>query len=223
MTTSWLHLNYTTTIENCLNSSWTEHSQLTTYRKSHLDNGRGAEVQIRLVPHPRSMEVKNQEGNQSWRSPLEEQVVPAPPASPTQGLSAGKGSPHKFWRLGLHETEVPGIPLKMPVNDGLCCSELHCWCSSLKATRDIWGGTNCMVSGQELEGQLSFRQKCWQEALLLALLCPSVTQRANTDCSYCWVSINLADWHCLSHPGDFLRPWPSQLAGPSKPFPVAYP
>lgn len=50
-------------------------------------------------------------------------------------------------RLVLNETReaaVPGSPLKWPVQTlatRLTCSELLHWGSSLKSTRDVWGGT----------------------------------------------------------------------------------
>ena len=114
----------------------------------------------------------------------------------------------------------PDIPLKGPTQ-GLTQThslELQCWVSSLKGTGDIQGGLNCLVSVPEPEKQLSPTQSAGRGHCSFSESSPQPRQ---------WnaphLSLHRPGHHCAPHTVDSLRPHPTQLLGPPKRLPAAFP
>ena len=86
----------------------------------------------------------------------------------------------------------------------------------LKSMRHM--GRNWIVQHQdENGGQLSPRQKCWQQPLFLCSALPPQSQQAGAR------SDTPSNWLTLFAPsGDSLRPCFTQLSGPPMLFPVAF-
>ena len=124
----------------------------------------------------------------------------------------------------MTETSEPqAVPLKGPCTDllGLNPSEFQHRSSRLKGIRDIWGGTE--LSGiRTRAGGGSFLTDRSASIGYFSFSAPAPqSYKASRWAAY--LRLHQPGSYLFPHPGDSLRPCPTQLLGPSNLFPMAFP
>ena len=112
------------------------------------------------------------------------------------------------------------MPLKGPTHNllRLTPSELQHWGSNLMNTRDIWEELNCLASGKSWRGSFLPDRSAGKGHLCFDEPSP---HRASRLVPY--LRLPQPDSQGLPHPSDSLRPGLTQLSGPPKLFPGAFP
>ena len=133
--------------------------------------------------HPHMWQIKNGRDFLAVVSPWGTRV-PSPTPDPQPRVPVLKGDVHitsrckNQWRLWLSETKSFCSPrpflLKGLHRLGLTASELQCWGSSLKRTRDTWGGTGLSGIRRRAGGVVFFHKEVLAESV--PFLSPSPTE-----------------------------------------------